>query len=65
MAAFVARLHSLLKVVLGLGVHQDHHVLTCKGAFQPVGLQPVLVFGIMCPQVQDLALPSVPFHEIL
>lgn len=65
LAAFVARLHSLLKVILGLGVHQDHHVLTCKGIFQPVGLQPVLVSGIISPQEQDLTFPSVEFHEIL
>lgn len=59
LSALMAKLHSLLRVVLGLGVHQGHHVLTCKGAFQPAGLQPGLVSGITSPQVQDLAFPSV------
>lgn len=35
----------------------DLQVLFCKSAFQLVDTQPVLVHGVIPPQVQDLALP--------
>ncbi|KAK4811113.1 LOW QUALITY PROTEIN: hypothetical protein QYF61_016399 [Mycteria americana] len=47
-----------------LSIHQDTQVFFCKAAFQLVGPQPVLVHGIIPPQVQDLALPLVELHEV-
>ena len=50
--------------MFSFGVHQDPQVLLCKAAFQPCGPQRGLEHGFIPPQGQNLAFPSVEFHEI-
>ena len=45
-------------------VHQNTQVLLCRPAFQSVGLQFVLVSGVIPPLVQHFALPFVELHEV-
>ena len=43
-------------------IHQHSQVLLCRAALQQVSPEPVLMHGVIPPQVQDLALALVELH---
>ncbi|PKU35685.1 hypothetical protein llap_14008 [Limosa lapponica baueri] len=45
-------------------VHQDSQVFLLRGVLQQVSPQPVLVQGVISPQVQHLTLALVEFHQV-
>jgi len=47
-----------------LGVHLDAQVHFCKAVFHLGGPQHILVPGIVPPQAQELALPSIELYEV-
>ena len=46
-----------------LGMHQDPQFFFCQAAFQLGELQPILVLGVVHPQVQDFAILFVELCE--
>lgn len=45
-------------------VHQDPLALLCRAALLPVAALPVLVHGVISPQIEDLKFPIPELHEV-
>lgn len=56
------RMHCWLMADLGLT--STPQVLFCRAACQLAGLQPVLVHGVVSPQVEEFTLLFIKFHGI-